>query len=69
MKGTVATPKLPAVEITPAPCSPHCRTVRASAHRRSGVIAAILCLAAAAVVAVLTWQGLTEQGAPDPLRP
>jgi high-affinity iron transporter len=63
------TPKLPAVEVTPDPCSPHCRTARASARRRSGVIAAILCLAAAAVVAVLIWQGLTEQGAPDPLRP
>ena len=33
------------------------------------MIAAILSLAAAAVVAVLIWQGVTAQGAPDPLRP
>jgi high-affinity iron transporter len=33
------------------------------------MIAAVLSLAAAAVVAVLIWQGVTEQGAPDPLRP
>jgi high-affinity iron transporter len=33
------------------------------------MIAAILALAAAAVVGVLIWQGLSEQGAPDPLRP
>jgi len=33
------------------------------------MIAASLCLAAAAVVAVLIWQGLSEQGAPDPMRP
>jgi len=41
----------------------------AIARRRSAMIAAILCLAAAAVVAVLIWQGVSEQGAPDPLRP
>src|SRR5438309_1121905 len=41
-----------------------------SAPRRTSVIiAASLCLAAAAVVAVLIWQGLSEQGAPDPMRP
>jgi high-affinity iron transporter len=51
------------------PCSPHCRSARAAARRRSGMIAASLCVAAAGVVAVLIWQGLTEQGAPDPLRP
>jgi high-affinity iron transporter len=33
------------------------------------MIAASLCVAAAGVVAVLIWQGVTEQGAPDPLRP
>ncbi len=33
------------------------------------MIATILALAAAAVVGVLIWQGVTEQGAPDPLRP
>src|SRR4051812_19570737 len=33
------------------------------------MIAAILSLVAAAVVAVLIWQGISEQGAPDPLRP
>jgi high-affinity iron transporter len=43
--------------------------MRAIAHRRSALIAASLCLAAAAVVAVLIWQGLSEQGAPDPMRP
>src|SRR3954449_9394425 len=51
------------------PCSPHCRNARAIAQRRSGMIAAILALAAAGVVGVLIWQGVTEQGAPDPLRP
>lgn len=33
------------------------------------MIALSLCLAGAAVVAVMIWQGVTEQGAPDPLRP
>jgi high-affinity iron transporter len=33
------------------------------------IVAAVLCMAAAAVVAVLIWQGVTEQGAPDPMRP
>jgi high-affinity iron transporter len=33
------------------------------------MIAVILTFAAAAVVAVLIWQAVTEQGAPDPLRP
>ena len=28
-----------------------------------------LCLAAAVVIAILVWQGVTEQGAPDPMRP
>jgi len=43
--------------------------MRAIARRKSAMIAASLCLAAAAVVAVLIWQGLSEQGAPDPMRP
>src|SRR5256885_7928858 len=60
--------KLPA-EPSLDPCSPHCRNARAISQRRSGVIAAILCLAAGVVAAVLIWQGVTEQGAPDPLRP
>src|SRR6202171_5074664 len=38
-------------------------------RRNSAIIAASLCAAAAAVIAVLVWQGLTEQGAPDPMRP
>jgi len=37
--------------------------------RSSAIVAASLCLAAAAVVAILIWQGMTEQGAPDPIRP
>jgi high-affinity iron transporter len=38
--------------------------------KRSSVIAATgLCVAAAAVIAILIWQGVTEQGAPDPMRP
>jgi high-affinity iron transporter len=38
--------------------------------QRSSVIAAMgLCVAAAAVIAILIWQGVTEQGAPDPMRP
>jgi high-affinity iron transporter len=38
-------------------------------RRNSVILAASLCVAAAAVVAVLIWQGVTEQGAPDPMRP
>jgi high-affinity iron transporter len=68
VKVITGTAKL-ADEVTPDPCSPHCRTARATAHRRSALIAAILSAAAAAVIAVLIWQGITEQGAPDPLRP
>jgi high-affinity iron transporter len=68
VKEIAATVKLPA-EMPLDPCSPHCRSARATAQRRSGMIAAILALAAAAVVGVLIWQGLSEQGAPDPLRP
>jgi high-affinity iron transporter len=68
VKEIAATVKVPAK--TPLdPCSAHCRNARATAQRRSGMIAAILALAAAAVVGVLIWQGVTEQGAPDPLRP
>src|SRR4051812_16512798 len=37
--------------------------------RQTIIVAIVLCLAAAGVVAVLIWQGLTERGAPDPLRP
>src|SRR3954469_760415 len=37
--------------------------------RQTIIIAVALCLAAVGVVAVLIWQGVTEQGAPDPLRP
>lgn len=33
------------------------------------ILAASLCAAAAGVAAILVWQGLTEQGAPDPMRP
>ena len=38
-------------------------------RRKSAIVAASLCLCAAAVGAILVWQGLTEQGAPDPMRP
>lgn len=38
-------------------------------RRHSITLALILSVAAAAVAAILIWQGLTEQGAPDPLRP
>jgi high-affinity iron transporter len=37
--------------------------------RRSIILAAALGIAAAAVAAILIWQGLNEQGAPDPMRP
>src|SRR5437588_1464352 len=37
--------------------------------RQTIIVAIALCLAAAGVVAVLTWQGVTAEGAPDPLRP
>jgi high-affinity iron transporter len=40
-----------------------------TARRTPLVLAASLCVAAFAVVAILVWQGATEQGAPDPLRP
>src|ERR1700682_4019135 len=38
-------------------------------RRNSAIVAATLCAAAAAVIAILVWQGVTEQGAPDPMRP
>src|SRR6476469_4855115 len=37
--------------------------------RRPIALALCLAVAAAAVAAVLIWQGFTEQGAPDPMRP
>jgi len=43
--------------------------VKANLSRRSIWLAASLSIAAAIVVAVLIWQGVTEQGAPDPMRP
>ncbi|HKP04516.1 MAG TPA: FTR1 family protein [Chthoniobacterales bacterium] len=69
MKEITALAKPSEIDAQLDPCSPHCRSARAAARRRSGMIAASLSLAAAAVVGVLIWQGLTEQGAPDPLRP
>ena len=38
-------------------------------RRHSTILALILSVAAAAVAAILIWQGLSEHGAPDPLRP
>ena len=38
-------------------------------RRHSTILALLLCVAAATVAAILIWQGLNEQGAPDPLRP
>src|SRR6187401_548225 len=39
-------------------------------RRYTSTIAAMsLCLAAAIVIAVMVWQGVSEQGAPDPMRP
>src|SRR5437762_1620368 len=38
-------------------------------QRRSAIVATSLCVAAAVVIAILVWQGVTEQGAPDPMRP
>lgn len=38
-------------------------------RRHSTILALILSAAAAAVAGILIWQGVTEQGAPDPLRP
>lgn len=35
----------------------------------SAIVAGGLCIAALAVIAILVWQGVTEQGAPDPMRP
>lgn len=38
-------------------------------RRHSTILALILSVAAAGVAAILIWQGLTEHGAPDPMRP
>jgi high-affinity iron transporter len=38
-------------------------------RRSSAIVTASLCAAAAAILAILVWQGVTEQGAPDPMRP
>src|SRR6202140_4657471 len=35
----------------------------------SAIVTSSLCAAAAAILAILVWQGVTEQGAPDPMRP
>jgi high-affinity iron transporter len=43
--------------------------VNAVSRRHSTILALALSLAAAAVAAVLIWQGLSEHGAPDPMRP
>jgi high-affinity iron transporter len=43
--------------------------VNAVPRRHSTILALILSVAAAAVAAILIWQGLTEHGAPDPMRP
>jgi high-affinity iron transporter len=40
-----------------------------AARRTPLILAVSLCAAALAVVATFVWQGVTEQGAPDPLRP
>jgi high-affinity iron transporter len=69
VKEITALAKPATVDVPLDPCSPHCRSARAATRRRSGLIATSLCVAAAGVVAVLIWQGVTEQGAPDPLRP
>jgi high-affinity iron transporter len=69
VKGTIATAKVAPAEAQLDPCSPHCRSARAVARRQSAMIASSLCVAAFAVIGILIWQGLSEQGAPDPLRP
>jgi high-affinity iron transporter len=43
--------------------------VNAVPRRHSLILALTLSIAAGAVAAILIWQGLTEHGAPDPLRP
>jgi high-affinity iron transporter len=43
--------------------------VNAVPRRHSTIFALILSVAAAGVAAILIWQGLTEHGAPDPMRP
>lgn len=43
--------------------------MKTTPRRSSAIVAASLCAAAAAVVTILVWQGVTEQGAPDPMRP
>jgi high-affinity iron transporter len=43
--------------------------MKGASQRSSMIVVASLFLAAAAVIAILIWQGVTEQGAPDPMRP
>ena len=43
--------------------------MNAARPRRSIIVAIGLSVAAAAVAAILIWQGLSEQGVPDPMRP
>jgi high-affinity iron transporter len=43
--------------------------VNAVPRRHSTILVLVLCFAAATVAAILIWQGLNEQGAPDPMRP
>jgi high-affinity iron transporter len=43
--------------------------MKAAQQRRSAIVAAGLCISAVAVIAILVWQGVAEQGAPDPMRP
>jgi high-affinity iron transporter len=50
-------------------CCDNFLLVNAMQPRRSIALAICLAVAAAAVAAVLMWQGFTEQGAPDPMRP
>jgi high-affinity iron transporter len=40
-----------------------------TARRSAAIIAVSLSAAAVAIIAILVWQGVTEHGAPDPLRP
>src|SRR3954465_2653351 len=43
--------------------------MKGSPQRTSALVVASLGVAAAGVLGILIWQGVTEQGAPDPLRP
>src|SRR5262245_42603824 len=60
-------------DLTPAVAADHAGvrgcSMRSLRQHPSAIVATSLCLAAATVIAIMVWQGVVEQGAPDPMRP